>query len=78
MKALALFGSLALGIYIIGALALTFHNFSKGFFGLETGGDSRLLRFFMREILIVLWPLVLVSSEGRHALKVIWTGRDDI
>lgn len=78
MKALALLGSLALLTYIVGLLALTFYNFSKGLFALETGGDSRATRFFMRQIMIVLWPLVVCSKEGRHALRVIWTGKDDL
>lgn len=78
MKLLALTGSLLLFVYIIGLLLLTFHNLSKGVFALETGGDSRLVRFFMRQIMILLWPLVLCSSEGRHALHVIWTGKDDL
>lgn len=78
MKLLALAGSVALFLYIVGVIALTFHNISKGFFGLDTDGDSRLTRLFMRQIMIVLWPLVMASAEGRHALKVIWTGRDDL
>lgn len=75
MKLLAIAGSIALFVYIIGVLALTFHNVSKGMWALETG-EPRLIRFFMREIMIVLWPLVVCSEEGRHALRVIWTGRD--
>lgn len=78
MRLLAIVGSLLLLIYFVGLLTLTFHNLSKGMFGLDTEGDSRLVRLFMRQILILLWPLVLVSAEGRHALRVIWTGKEDI
>lgn len=77
MRLLAFFGSLALLIYFCGLVALTFHNFSKSMWAVEDG-ESRLVRFFMRQIVIVLWPLMLVSAEGRHALKVIWTGREDL
>ena len=77
MRLLALIGSVLFIIYIVGFIMLTFHNISKGFFAL---GDDRirLTRFFMRQIIILLWPLVLASGEGRHALRVIWTGKDDI
>jgi hypothetical protein len=79
VKLLALVGSLALFIYIAGALVLTFHNLSKGMFTVEEPeGDSRLTRFFMREIVILLWPLIMASEEGRHALRVIWTGKEDL
>jgi hypothetical protein len=77
VKLLALVGSLILFVYIVGVLLLTYHNLSKSMFALETG-DNRLVRFFMREILVLLWILVLGSAEGRHALRVIWTGKEDI
>jgi hypothetical protein len=76
VRLLALIGSLMLLAWIIGMLVLTFHNISKTFFG-HTFQDDPLVRFFMRQLLIVLWPLVLASEEGHYALYVIWTGRDD-
>jgi hypothetical protein len=77
MKLLALVGSLALFIYIIGVLTLTVHNISKSMWALDDGEENRLVRFFMRQIVILLWPLMMVSEEGRHALHVIWTGKLD-
>jgi hypothetical protein len=77
MKLLALVGSLAAFVYFIGLLTLTFHNISKSMWALETG-ENRLVRFFMREIIILLWPLMMASEEGRHALHVIWTGKEEL
>lgn len=76
MRLLALIGSLMLFVYIVGALMLTVHNVSKTLFGHVFENEPG-VRFWMRQILILLWPLVLASEEGHHALKVIWTGRDD-
>lgn len=76
MRLLALFGSLALFAYIVAALILTFHNFSKLMFGHVFEANPR-VRFFMRQLLIMFWPLVLASAEGRRALQVIWTGEWD-
>ena len=76
MKLLALVGSLALFIYIVVTLVLTFHNVSKTLFGHTFQNDAG-IRFWMRQFLIAAWPLVLASEEGRYALYVIWTGKDD-
>jgi hypothetical protein len=76
MKLLAMIGSLILLVWIVGMLLLTFHNVSKTLFGHVFENEPG-VRFFMRQILIILWPLVLASEEGRYALRVIWTGRDD-
>lgn len=80
MKFIALLGSLMFIVWLVGVLTLSFHNLSKGFFGLDNYVKPyhRLVRFWMREFVILLWPLVLASAEGRHALRVIWTGKDDI
>lgn len=77
MKLLALAASLFIFVYVVGFLLLTAHNISKYLFTLEDN-DDQLVRFFMREIMILLWPLVLFSEEGRHALRVIWTGKEDL
>jgi hypothetical protein len=76
MKLLALVGSLLLFVWIVGMLLLTFHNVSKTVFG-HTFQHEPGVRFWMRQILIFLWPLVLASEEGQYALYVIWTGKDD-
>lgn len=76
MRSLALFGSLALFSYTIGVGVMSFHNVSKLLFG-HVFEESPRVRFFMRQILIVLWPLVLASAEGRRALKIIWEGKWD-
>ncbi len=76
MRLLALVGSLALFAYLLGILILTFHNISKLMFG-HIFEESPRVRFFMRQILIMLWPLVLVSAEGRRALVIIWKGEND-
>lgn len=76
MKLLALVGSFLLFVYFVGVVLLTFHNVSKTLFG-HTFENEAGVRFWMRQILILLWPLVLASEEGHYALKVIWTGRDD-
>jgi hypothetical protein len=76
VKLLALMGDLFLIVWIVGILMLTFHNISKTVFG-HTFEKEAGVRFWMREIMIILWPLVLASEEGRYALYVIWTGRDD-
>jgi hypothetical protein len=76
MRLLADIGSLLLIIYIVSVLALTWHNISKTLFG-HTFEHEPGVRFWMRQILILFWPLVLASEEGRYALYVIWTGKDD-
>lgn len=76
MRLLALFGSLALFSYIIGVAVLSFHNVSKILFG-HVFEEEPGTRFFMRQILIVFWPLVLASAEGRRALRIIWKGEWD-
>jgi hypothetical protein len=76
MKLLALVGSLALFIYFVGLLTLTFHNISKTLFGHVFEAEAG-TRFWMRQIMLIMWPLVLASEEGRYALYVIWTGKDD-
>lgn len=78
MKALAILGSIALFFYFVGVALLTFHNVSKFAFGhtFERTKDPA-SRFWMRQVLILFWPLVLASAEGRYALYVIWTGNDD-
>lgn len=76
MKFLGLLGSLVFIVYVVGVLSLTFHNVSKTLFG-HTYQHEPFVRFWMRQILIILWPLVLASEEGRYALYVIWTGNND-
>lgn len=76
MRLLALLGSLGLMIYIIGVGFLTFHNVSRVLFG-HTFEHEAGTRFWMRQLLILMWPLVLASEQGRYALYVIWTGKDD-
>lgn len=76
MKILALIGNLILIIYLLGLISLTFHNISKTLFGHVYENESG-IRFWMRQIMIILWPLVIASEEGRYALYVIWTGKDD-
>ena len=70
MRLLALSGSLALFVYIVVVLAFTFVNVSKWFFGL----DPEEYDFLARQGTIMLWPLVIISEEGRAALKAIWNG----
>jgi hypothetical protein len=69
-------GSLAFIVWLVGAVTLTFHNVSKTMWG-HVFEDQPGTRFWMRQILIIFWPLVLASREGHYALYVIWTGRDD-
>lgn len=76
MKLLAIAGSILLFVWIVGVLLLTFHNISKTVFG-HTYQDDPHIRFWMRQMLIIFWPLVLASEEGQYALYVIWTGKDD-
>jgi hypothetical protein len=76
MRLLALVGSLALFIYIVAVVLLSFHNFSRTLFG-HTFEKEAGTRYWMRQIMIMLWPLAIASEEGRYALYVIWTGRDD-
>lgn len=76
MKLIAIAGSILLFIYLIGVILLTFHNISKTAFG-HVFEDEPGVRFWMRQILILAWPLVLASEEGHYALYVIWTGKDD-
>jgi hypothetical protein len=76
VKLLALVGSLALFIYIVVLVVLTFHNVSRTLFG-HTYQHEAGVRFWMRQFMIILWPLALASEEGKYALYVIWTGKDD-
>lgn len=76
MKFLAMLGSLLLIVWIVGMIVLTWHNVSKTVFG-HVFEDEPGVRFWMRQILIIAWPLVIFSKEGHYALHVIWTGRDD-
>lgn len=76
MRLLALLGSAALLVWLVGIAVMTFHNLSKFMFGHTFEQNSR-VRFFMRQIMIVFWPLVLASAEGRRALDIIWKGKWD-
>ena len=68
MRLLALTGSLALFVYIVVAIWLTSVNFSKHLFADE--GEEDLL--WTRQGTILLWPLMVISEEGREALALIW------
>lgn len=68
MKLLALTGSLALFVYIAVVVWLTSVNFSKHLFA-EQGSEDLL---WTRQATILLWPLMLISEEGREALALIW------
>jgi hypothetical protein len=72
MKALAFFGSLFLGIYILMTLAFTIVNISKVLF--ELNREEQGYRFWARQGLILMWPLVAITKEGRETLAVIWEG----
>lgn len=76
MRFLGLLGSVALLVYLGGLGVMTFHNLSKFMFGHVFEQNPR-VRFFMRQIMIVFWPLVLASAEGRRALDIIWKGKWD-
>jgi hypothetical protein len=78
MKLLGLLGSLAVLVYAVVTLGLTWHNVSRWLFTLEEPGRDRPgTRFWMRQLLVFIWPLVVPSEQGRHALRVIWTGKED-
>jgi hypothetical protein len=77
MKAFAMLVSILLIIYVVALLALTWHNISRTLFG-HTYENEPGVRFWMRQIMIILWPLVIASEQGRHALRVIWTGNNDL
>jgi hypothetical protein len=78
MKLLGIIGSLMVFFYVVGVLGLTWHNVSRWLFTLEEPNkDKPATRFWMRQFMILIWPLVLPSREGRRALRVIWTGVDD-
>lgn len=77
MKILGLLGSLFLFFWFVGMGLLTWHNVSRWLFG-QTYENEAGVRFWMRQFLIIIWPLAICSKQGLHAIKVIWTGRDDI
>lgn len=70
MKALALFGSALLLIYLFVVVGLTALNVSKWLFGLEDEEYD----FFSKQATIMIWPLMVISAEGREALAIIWNG----
>jgi hypothetical protein len=68
MRLLALTGSLALFVYIAVTLWLTSVNLSKHLFADPEGENF----FWERQGTILLWPLMIISEEGRAALALIW------
>ncbi len=68
MRLLALTGSLALFVYIAVVVWLTSINFSKHIFADEGAEDL----LWPRQATILLWPLMIISEEGRAALAIIW------
>lgn len=72
MRLLALSGSVLLAAYILGLIAMTAVNISKALF--ELNRDEQAYRFWARQGLIFLWPLVGITKEGRATLTTIWEG----
>lgn len=75
MRLLALTGSLLLLVYILGVIVLTCVNLSRWLFDLERNGEGE--RFWRRQGIIFLWPLVIMTAEGRAVLIYIWNDLDE-
>jgi hypothetical protein len=73
MRLLELVGSLALFVYIVTVVFLTSVNLSKFLFALHRERESH---FWARQTTIFLWPLIIISREGREALAIIWQRED--
>lgn len=76
MKALAIFGSLAVFGYVFGVMLLTSVNVSRAFFDLCPDQEGR-RGFWSRQGLIFLWPLAMLSENGRNAFALIWAGDEE-
>lgn len=70
MRLLALAGSLALFVYVVVGVWLTSVNISRFVFS-EHEDTTEL--FWVRQFTIFLWPLMLISEEGRKALAIFWS-----
>lgn len=77
MRLLGLLGSLFLLVWFVGMIVLTWHNVSRWLFG-QSYEPEPAVRFWMRQFIIFTWPLAIFSEQGHHAIRVIWTGRDDL
>ena len=69
MKLLALVGSLALFIYIAVIIYCTAVNISRYLFSEETTSG----KFWEREVTIILWPLIILTEDGRETLIAFWS-----
>ena len=73
MKLIALVGSFLLFIYLLGVLVMTSVNVSRYLFSDEVTGEF----FWNRQLTIVLWPLIIISEEGRDTLTSMWNREQD-
>ena len=69
MRLLALFGSLALFCYIAVVVWMTSINVSRYLFSNEVEATA----FWNRQFTILLWPLIVISEDGRKVLADFWT-----
>lgn len=70
MKFLGLLGSLGFCIYIVALIVLTSVNVSRYMFDIDRDREGP--KFWKRQLLILLWPLVIITAEGRAVLYFVW------
>lgn len=73
MRLIALCGSLALSLYIGVVVWLTSINISRYIFSSEYTADP----FWNRQLSILLWPLMIISEDGRKAMADFWKKEED-
>lgn len=69
MKLIALVGSFMLFLYLAGVVWMTSVNISRYVFSDEENAEP----FWIRQFTIFLWPLGIISEEGRSALAYFWS-----
>jgi hypothetical protein len=73
MKLLAVLGSIAIFVYIMGLILLSVMNVSRAMFD-KYIQENEGFGFLARQGMVFIWPLALFSNSGQKAFKLIWFG----